>query len=218
MNNQIFREIDSELREERLKNLWKRYGIYLIGACVAIVVTVASMQAWEGWKKKSYGKISMEFESLLQNIEKQDPERAIERLKKFANKSPDGYRALANWQIANLLLEQGKQGEAAQVLQMEAKNRKLPRLIRDISLLAEVSALVDSTSSEMLKNKLATMLSPTHPLRFSARDLIGQSLYREGEYQQSAELYRQILRERNAPPSLIRRSEMMLVLIGDKAE
>jgi len=37
----VFREVDEELRRDRLMALWKRFGPYLIGAAVALVLVVA---------------------------------------------------------------------------------------------------------------------------------------------------------------------------------
>ena len=42
----FLREIDEELRQEHYEKLWKRYGKYVIGAAVALVVTVAGYQTW----------------------------------------------------------------------------------------------------------------------------------------------------------------------------
>ena len=40
----IFQEVDEEVRREQLKKLWERYGIFLIAACVLLVVAVG------GWR------------------------------------------------------------------------------------------------------------------------------------------------------------------------
>ena len=40
----LFREIDEELRQERFEKLWQNYGKYVIGAAVAVVLSVG------GWK------------------------------------------------------------------------------------------------------------------------------------------------------------------------
>ena len=34
----IFNEVDEEVRRERLKQLWDRYGIFIIGLAVLLVV------------------------------------------------------------------------------------------------------------------------------------------------------------------------------------
>ena len=40
-NENIIREIDEELRSDRMRKLWRNFGPYVIGAAVAIVLIVA---------------------------------------------------------------------------------------------------------------------------------------------------------------------------------
>ena len=42
--NSLFREVEDDLRHERLVKLWKRYGAMAIAAAVLIVVVVAGYQ------------------------------------------------------------------------------------------------------------------------------------------------------------------------------
>ena len=39
----IFREIDEELRRDSLAQLWKKYGHYVIGLAVLIVIATAAI-------------------------------------------------------------------------------------------------------------------------------------------------------------------------------
>ena len=45
----LFKEIDEELRQEKMALLWKRYGTFIIGAAVLVVSSVAAFQAWQAW-------------------------------------------------------------------------------------------------------------------------------------------------------------------------
>ena len=41
--SEIFREIDEEMRQENLARLWKRFGPYVIGGAVAVIVITAAV-------------------------------------------------------------------------------------------------------------------------------------------------------------------------------
>ena len=43
----LFKEIDEDLRQQKYADLWKKYGKFVIGAAVALVVGVASLKGWE---------------------------------------------------------------------------------------------------------------------------------------------------------------------------
>jgi hypothetical protein len=51
----IFSEVDEEVRRERLKKLWERYGGLLIAACVLVVVAVGGWRTYEWYQAKESG-------------------------------------------------------------------------------------------------------------------------------------------------------------------
>ncbi len=46
-NDSLFREINEELRREQFAKLWERYGTYIIGLVVLVIVAVAGAKIWE---------------------------------------------------------------------------------------------------------------------------------------------------------------------------
>ena len=47
----IFHEVDEDLRRDRAKALWDKYGIYVLGLAVAIVVVTAGVRGWQYWQE-----------------------------------------------------------------------------------------------------------------------------------------------------------------------
>ena len=41
MSEEIFREVDDDLRQDQYFKLWKQYGRFLVGAAVGVVVATA---------------------------------------------------------------------------------------------------------------------------------------------------------------------------------
>ena len=52
--NDIFQEVDEELRKDKLEKLWKDYRRYFLGLTSICVLCVG---AWQGWKSYSVGKL-----------------------------------------------------------------------------------------------------------------------------------------------------------------
>ena len=65
----IFREVDEEVRHARLLKLWERYGIYLVGACVLLVVAVGGWRAYEWYEGKRAIEASTAFEAAVALVE-----------------------------------------------------------------------------------------------------------------------------------------------------
>ena len=45
----LLREIDEELKQERLHKLWDRYGNYAISGALALVIGVAGIKGWQSY-------------------------------------------------------------------------------------------------------------------------------------------------------------------------
>ena len=46
----IFQEVDEEIRRDKAKGLWRKYGVYVIIVCVGIVFGTASRVIWREYK------------------------------------------------------------------------------------------------------------------------------------------------------------------------
>ena len=45
----IFDEIEEDLRRDRMKEIWQRYGNYILGLAVLIIIGVAGRQGYNYW-------------------------------------------------------------------------------------------------------------------------------------------------------------------------
>ena len=50
MSEEIFREVDEELREENLLRLWRRFGPYVVAVAVAVIAVTASSVGWKEYR------------------------------------------------------------------------------------------------------------------------------------------------------------------------
>ena len=48
----LFREVDEEVRQEQFKKLWARYGKFVIGLAVMVILGVAGMEGWRYFQLK----------------------------------------------------------------------------------------------------------------------------------------------------------------------
>ena len=48
----LFREVDEEVRQEQFKKLWARYGKFVIGLAVLVILGVSGMEGWRFWQAR----------------------------------------------------------------------------------------------------------------------------------------------------------------------
>ncbi len=66
--SELFDEIEAELRSDRLKAFWDRYGSTIIIALVAIVVLVAGTNIYSSYRTSQNIKASERYEALIMQL------------------------------------------------------------------------------------------------------------------------------------------------------
>ena len=95
----LFKEIDEELRHEHYAKLWKKYGNFVIGAAVVLVLSVASFQGWKSYDLNRRTESSQLFTSAIKAVSADKPDEATGILAKLAVEGSSGYAILSqSWQ------------------------------------------------------------------------------------------------------------------------
>src|SRR5262245_48066349 len=96
----IFREVDEDLRREQVKRLWDRFGPYVIGLAVLIVLATAGYRGWEYWEKTRADASGDRFLAALQLAADGKHTDAITALQSIADSSSGNYPIMARFRIA----------------------------------------------------------------------------------------------------------------------
>src|SRR5690348_13104793 len=106
----LFREIDEDLRRDNLLKIWRRYGIYLIGGAVLIVVIAGAVLGWRDYQKRqreAEGARYVAAVDLVRDGKIQDAQNAFAGI---AASTSSGRALLARMEAAGL---KAKAGDAA---------------------------------------------------------------------------------------------------------
>ena len=71
----LLREIDEDLKQERLFKLWKDYGNYAIVGVVAIVIGVAVFKGWQSYSLELRMEQGEAFAAAQEAVIKKHPDR-----------------------------------------------------------------------------------------------------------------------------------------------
>ena len=138
--NDIITEINQELRQDRGKALWNKYGIYVIAAVIAIVVVVAGRQAYVGYENSTRENAA---NSYLAAVEAETPQL----LDQIAAGEGEGYAMLAKFTSAARLAEQGDAGAEAAYLAI-ANDESLSAIYREAAMVMATMNAASNTSAD----------------------------------------------------------------------
>ncbi|MDB5542265.1 MAG: hypothetical protein JWQ89_3992 [Devosia sp.] len=179
-NENIIREIDEELRSDKMRKLWRDFGPYVIGAAVAIVLIVAATEGWNWWQNSNSSKSSDQFYAALQLADGTDAAAAQKALDEVIAGGHAGYPALARFREASLLAQQGKTAEAVAAYDALSTSQSNAHL-RELALVLAANLLVDSGDVAQVEQRVGGLVGATSPMRNAAREAIGLVKYKAGD-------------------------------------
>lgn len=179
-NENLIREVDDELRSDRLRKLWAQLGPFVIGAAVLVVLAVAVNEGWSWWQNSNSARSSEEFYTALDLANGTDAAAATAALDKVAKEGSGAYPVLAKFRAASLLAAGGKFDEAATAYDAIAAAEQSSHL-RNLAYVLAALALVDKGDVAQVEQRVTGLLVGNNPLRNMAREALGLVKYKAGE-------------------------------------
>ncbi len=193
-NENIFREIDEELRTDRMRALWRRFAPFVIGGAIAIVALVAINEGWSWYTNSQSAAASEELYAAYDSAEAGDLDEALSQLDALAADASGGYPVLAEFRKAALLAEQGDTAGAVAAYDSLANTQSNPRL-RELALLLAANLLVDNGSLADVEARIGTLATEDSQMRRVAGELLGLAQYKAGEFAAAEESFETVLND-----------------------
>lgn len=211
----IFREIDEDLRQDKLKALWKKYRVNFFSIIITPIVILSAFKIYQNWEKnyieKSGGLLSEAIEYV--NISDFDSASAtIQELKDISRKEYLQYATIIEASIAVKSNDNNKAIELYEEYIQDSNNS----LLKDFSLIKIAYLKIDSSSSEEIKDLITPILVDDSLLYGLGLELMGYSYYRNGNYDESFKQFELILSNGYNSPSLLNRANTMYELLVQK--
>lgn len=212
-DDSFIREVDEQLRQDRAKEFWKRYGLWIIAAAVAIVAGTAGVRGYQYWVDSQ---ANASGDAFLQAMTLANEGKSDEALTALADLEKDGYGSypvLARMRAATVLAEKGDFAAAVEGFDAVATDGAIADAVRDMARLRAAFLLVDHGSHDDVADRVETLTSDANPLRHSAREALGLAGWKAGDATNALKLFEQISADDTAPRNARQRAELMAELI-----
>lgn len=211
----IFTEVEEDLRRERLKRLWDRYGWAATAVVLAAVLGAAGWQGWRWYEAREAAAAATRYLAAMRAAESQDTAAAIAQFAALHAEAPTGYRLLARLQEAAARARAGERDIAIAMWDQLAVDAATPQPYRDLAALMSVLHQADSGDPAALSARLAPLDRPDGAFRFSARELEAVLAERRGQRERAVAILRGLAEAEDAPAALrARAAETLGALTG----
>ena len=207
----IFREVDEDVRRERLRKLWERYGGLVITACVLLVVAVGGWRAYEWWQAKKAAEAGTAFQAAMVLSGEGKNKEAEEAFAKVAANGTATYRMLAKFREAAEVARRDPKAAVA-IYDQLAADGSVGRVLQDLAALRAGMILVDTASYSEVVQRLEPLTAPDRTFRHSARNALALAAWRAKDTTAVRKWSDMILADADTPSGTRGQIQMLLAL------
>lgn len=206
----FFEEVDEELRRDRAKALWDRYGKIVIGAAVLIVLATSANVFWRNYTASQRLENAQQFLEAAGLAQAGQRDAAIDAFLALSTDAQEGYALVARFRAAGLKAESGDlEGAAADYAALAADSDVEP-LYRDLATLLRVMSEGESADPAALLQDLEPLTAAGNPWRHTAQEMTAVQHLRLGETEQARQSLQALADDLEAPRGTRARASEML--------
>lgn len=204
----IFREVEEDVRRERLEKLWKAYGNH---AMVALALIFAGIAGWQFWQRHELAEREKVSDAFIAAQRITNPQAAASAFADLARTAPKGYAQIARLSQAGAMLVSGQRDGAIDLYKQIAKEDS--GLVGSVARLRAGWALAENASRNELAELLKPLDQPGSAWRPNAREILAYADYRAMDTKSALKKYSELALDPESPQGLRNRAEAMTAFL-----
>jgi hypothetical protein len=209
----LFKEIDEDLRQQKYAEIWKKYGKFIIGTSIALILGVASVKGWEAYDQNQKVTDSNQISTALKAINEANQDNAITILDNVIKNGSTGYAILARFNQAAILIKEGKRKQAVENYLSIASDTRIEKDLRDLALIMSAQLGLGHEDSDKFLIKLKMLIDGKNAWRHSAKELAALFAKESDDKTKALQLFTELADDATAPSNIrSRASEMSKIL------
>jgi hypothetical protein len=213
-NDAFLREVDDELRREKVSDIGRRYGLWIIGAVIAALVAFGAWTFWQHRQTQQAGEQGEQLATALDDIAAGRAAQADAAVAKLTTSDRDAVRATALLTQADMLLSRKDLKGAAAAFAKVAADESLAQPFRDLALVRQTSVEYDSLQPQQVIDRLRGLADKGSPWLGSAGEMVAVAYIRQNKLPEAGRLYGLIAQTEGVPQSLRGRAVQMAGSLG----
>ena len=208
------REVDENLRRDRLRDSAKKYSGWLIAFVVLFLAASGGWIFWQDYRAKQSEKAVDDLAQVYTAIAKGQIGTAPGQLDTLSKDHSKGVRASAMFGRAAVAVQQDNTKLAIDKYREIAADTSLPAPFRDLATIRQTALEFDSLKPDQVIARLAPLAKPGNPWFGSAGEMTGMALIKQGKNAEAGRLFGAIAKDKQVPDSLRARSVQIASSLG----
>ncbi len=225
--NDIFREVEEDLQEERLLKLWKQYQKVIYGVVTAILVGTTGYILWTNYQKSKNLESAANYAKVVELVglshsSKLDQKskdaylgQAIQMAEAYMMDATANYRDLYYLMVAGLLTESNKIKDAMEVYETYLKKVSRPEF-KDMAAIKWAYLALDHGKISEIKTHAQPIATKKGAWQGAAREIMGLVALEEKDFQKAYDLFNALSKDEDAIFPVKKRAEIMRDVASDK--
>jgi hypothetical protein len=210
----ILDELEQDLRKERMKRFWQRYGGMFVAVATVVVLAVAGWRGWAAYQTSRAAQLGDRYLQAVQAGEAGNHDEAIRGLEALVREGAGGYPTLARFRLATELAAKGEAEPAARAFDALAADTALSPTWRDVARVRAAFALVDAAPYAEVAARAEPVAVAGNPFRHAAREALGLAAYRAGDKAAAVRWFNDLVTDGEAPEGARNRGGLMLTILA----
>lgn len=203
----ILRQIDADLRKDRLLKIWKTYWVYIVGIIVGLLVILTSYQLYLSSTQSKNEKI---VEQYINAVNSGDASNTIDLLSELDDSSNSYIKGFAKLKKAELYMILDDEESAVPILESIFNDSSLDEIIRDLALYKYLMFQIDIIADEKFNELINARDLQKSRFKFLFKELQALKVLISGDKMKSSSLFQGILDNPEFPTDIKTRAEKFL--------
>jgi hypothetical protein len=213
-DDSFLREVDDELRRERVGSFMTRYGWYILGAAALLLAAIGGYIWWQHRQTVQAGGYSEKLVQVIEQIDANNARAAAPAIDELAASNSPGYRVAALFARANAQVATNAVPAAIETLKGIAADADAPQPYRDAALIRQTQLEFDSLNPGQVVQRLQPFAQAGNPWHGSAGEMLGVALMKAQRTDQAARVFEALSRDQTVPESIRARAIQMASSLG----
>lgn len=199
INDVFLREVDEDLRRDRMRDIGKKYGKWGIAAIVLFLIA-AGGTIW--WRQHKQDQAAAQVEQLAQSyhdIAAGNTAKVPAQLDRLADHSSKAVRATALFTRAALAIDKNDRKTAIANYREIAGDSGLPAPYRDAATVRLTALEFDQIKPDEVIARLKLLATPGNPWFGSAGEMTAMALIKQGKKAEAGRLFGAIAKDKSVP-------------------